>query len=283
MIPNTTIFKRFFYLFRSCASKLLTLQKRCFFWWDSDWDRLYAALIGHTCSWAWRLILEGDLLINCVDWSFCVDAASIVPLSFTWQQCLTHLFLLLFSISVRWGRAYSLSGTRHRCPDVLSRFGPLLPECAAVHDEWRQRNAPCQILHMSGELHRLVLRDLGQLQRLGWRDDGNLLGDLKRLLQLLCALGAEELVDGSLRLLEVAADHAQPRHVEDHGNGEGHQADDDEVQAEAAVVVGYTHSDGVVLAPTDGTGGDTGVASTVLEGDNSDVQDPVLLNLPLPA
>lgn len=77
-------FLKIFDLFRSCASKLLTLQKRCFFWWDSDWDRLYAALIGHTCSWAWRLILEGDLLINCVDWSFCVDAASIVPLSFTW-------------------------------------------------------------------------------------------------------------------------------------------------------------------------------------------------------
>lgn len=135
---------------------------------------------------------------------------------------------------------------------------------------------------MAGELHGLELRDLGELQRLGRRDDGNPLGDLKGPLQLLRALGVEELVDGSLRLLEVAADHAEPRHVEDHGDGEGHQADDDEVQAQAAVGVGHTQSDGVVLGAAGTGGGDTRVASPVLKGDCSDVQDTILLNLPLP-
>lgn len=134
---------------------------------------------------------------------------------------------------------------------------------------------------MTGELHGLELRDLGELQRLGRRDDGNPLGDLKRPLQLLCTLGAEELVDGSLRLLEVAADHAEPRHVEDHGDGEGHQADDDEVHAQAAVGVGYTQSDSVVFGLAGAAGGDAGVATAVLEGDHCDVQVPIFLNLPL--
>lgn len=134
---------------------------------------------------------------------------------------------------------------------------------------------------MTSKLHGLVLRDLGELHRLGRRDNWNALGDLKRLLQLFCALSAEELIDGSLGLLEVAADHAKPRHVEDHGDGEGHQADDDVVKAQATVGVGYTKSDGVVFVPTAATGGDAGVAATVLEGDHSDVQGALLLNLPL--
>lgn len=135
---------------------------------------------------------------------------------------------------------------------------------------------------MAGELHGLELRDLGELQRLGRRDDGNALGHLERLLQLLRALGAEELVDGSLRLLEVAADHAEPRHVEDHGDGEGHQAHDDVVQAEAAADVGHAQGDGVVVGPSGAKGGHAGVAAAVLEGDHGDVQGALLLNLPLP-
>ena len=135
---------------------------------------------------------------------------------------------------------------------------------------------------MTSELHGLVLRDLGELHRLGRRDDGNALGDFERLLQLLRALGAEELVDGSLGLLEVAADHADPRHVEDHGDGEGHEADDDVVEAQAAVGVGYTKDDGVVFGPASASGGNASVAATVLIRDQSDIQGAVLLNLPLP-
>lgn len=157
-------------------------------------------------------------------------------------------------------------------------FCPLLPKRTAVQDEWWQGNAPCQLLHVTGKLHGLELCDLGKLLCLGRRDDGNPLGNLESPLQLLCAFGAEKLIDSSFCLFEVTADHADPRHIKDHGDGEGHQADDDKVQAQAALTVSYTQSDGVVFGPR----GDTGVASTVFERDRSDVQDAILLNQPLP-
>lgn len=135
---------------------------------------------------------------------------------------------------------------------------------------------------MAGKLLGLEVRDLGELQCLGGCDDGNVLGDLKGLLHLLSALCAEELVDGSLRLLEVAADHADPCHVQDHRDGEGDQADDDVVQAQATVRVGYAHSDAVAFGCAAPTGSDAGVAATIPKRDSGDVQDAGLLNLPLP-
>lgn len=77
----------------------------------------------------------------------------------------------------------------------------------------------------------------------------------------------------------MATDHADPCHIQDHCDGEGHQADDDIVQTQAAVCVGHTHSDGVAFGRA---GCDAGVAATVFKGDLSDIQDAVLLNLPLP-
>lgn len=135
---------------------------------------------------------------------------------------------------------------------------------------------------MPGELLGLELRDLGELQRLGRGDDGDPLGHLERLLQLLGSFSAEELVDGSLRLLEVAADHAQPRHIEDEGDAEGHQAHDDEVQAQAAAGVRHAQRDRVILRRPGAAGGHAGVAPAVLKGDASDIQHAVLLDLPLP-
>lgn len=152
-----------------------------------------------------------------------------------------------------------------------------------MEDEWRQGDAAGQLLQVAGKLHGLKLRDFGELLSLGWRDDGDLLGDVEGPLQLLRALGAEELVDDLLGLLQVAADHAQPCHVQDDGDGERHQAHGDEVQPQPAVSVGHAQSDGVVSVGSHAAGGHAGVAAAVLEGDNRDVEDTLLLDLPLPS
>lgn len=152
----------------------------------------------------------------------------------------------------------------------------LLARRAAVQDERRQRHTARQLLHVAGELQGLELCDLGELLRLGRGDDGDPLGNLEGLLQLLGALGAEEVVDGALRLLQVAADHAEACHVQDHGDAEGHQAGDNKVQAQAAVGVRHTQRDAEVPA-----GGDAGVAAAVLEGDRPNAEAAVLPDVPL--
>lgn len=181
-------------------------------------------------------------------------------------------------MSARGGRAESLLvHSSRRRSQTLRR----LLIIQAVHDQRGQGDAPRQLLDVTGEFHRLELRHLGELQRLCRRDNRNPLGDLKGLLQLFRALGAEELVDGSLRLLQVSADHAESGRVEDHGDGERHQADDNKVQAQATVGVGHAQGNGAVFGPASAVGGNTGVASTVLKGDQGDVQVTVSLNLPL--
>lgn len=159
----------------------------------------------------------------------------------------------------------------------------VLGEHPAVEDERRQGDAARQLLDVPGELQGLELRDPSELHRLRRGDDGDVLGDLERLLQLLGALGAEELVDGLLHLPQVAVDHAQARHVQDDGDGEGHQAHDHKVHPEAAVGGRHAHSHRVVCCAPGAAGGHAGVAPAVLEGDRSDVQGAVVLDLPLPS
>lgn len=129
---------------------------------------------------------------------------------------------------------------------------------------------------MAGELHGFELCDLGELLRLGRGDDGDPFGHLEGLLQLLGTLCAEEVVDGTLRLLKVATDHAEAGHVEDHGDAEGHQAGDNEVQAQAALGVGHTQRGAEVPAS-----GDAGIAAAVLEGDHRNAEAAVLPDVPL--
>lgn len=128
---------------------------------------------------------------------------------------------------------------------------------------------------MASELHGLELCDLGELLRLGRCNDGNPLGHLEGLLQLLGAFRAEEVVDGALRFLQVAADHAQAGHVKDHGDAEGHQTGDNEVQTQTTLGVGHTQRDAIVSAA-----GNAGVAATVLEGDIPNVEAAILPNNP---
>ena len=140
----------------------------------------------------------------------------------------------------------------------------LLHECAAGEDQRWERNATGQLLHVPGELHGLELRDLGQLQRLGGGNDGDTLGDLEGLLQLLSTLRAEELVDGLLRLAQVAAHHAQTRDVQDHRDGEGDKTHDYVVQTQAAVRVRHPQGDGVIPG-SGGAGGNTRIPSSVFK------------------
>lgn len=79
----------------------------------------------------------------------------------------------------------------------------------------------------------------------------------------------------------MSADHAEPGRVEDHGDGERHQADDNKVQAQAAVGVGDAESDGVVFGPAIVASDNAGVAAAILKGDHGDIQVTVLLDLPL--
>jgi len=79
----------------------------------------------------------------------------------------------------------------------------------------------------------------------------------------------------------MAADHAQSCHIEDHGDGEGHQTHDDEVNPQTTVGVGNTQCDCVVFGETDAIGSNTDVAATVFKGDHGDVQDALLCDLPL--
>lgn len=128
---------------------------------------------------------------------------------------------------------------------------------------------------MASKLHGLELCDLGKLLRLSRCDDGDPLGHLEGLLQLLSALCAEEVVDGALSLLQVAADHAEACHIEDHGDAEGYQTGDNEVQAQTTVCVGHTQRDAKVSA-----GGNAGVATTVLEGDIRNAEAAILPEVP---
>lgn len=151
----------------------------------------------------------------------------------------------------------------------------------AVHDKRGQGDAPRQLLDVTGELHRLELRHLGELQRFGGCENGNSLGNLKSLLQLFRALGAEELVDGSLCLLQMRADHAKSGRVEDHCDSERYQTDDNKVQAQAAVGVGHAECYRIVSGLAGAASGNTGVTSTVVKGDHCDIQVTIFLNLPL--
>lgn len=107
----------------------------------------------------------------------------------------------------------------------------LLHEGPAVQDQRREGNAPGELLDVARELHGLELSDFGQLERFGGCDDGDALGYLESLLQLLGPLCAEELVDGLLRLAEVAAHHAQAGDVQNEGDGKGDEAHDHVVDA----------------------------------------------------
>lgn len=157
----------------------------------------------------------------------------------------------------------------------------LLHEGAAVHDERRQRDAASQLLDVARKLHGFELRDLGQLQGLGRGDDGDPLGDLEGLLELLGALGAEELVDGFLRLLQVAAHHAEARDVQDHDDGEGDQTHHHVVDAHVAVGEDHPQGHRAVGAAVD-VGRHAGVLPTVRKLDAGDVEDAVIQQPPLP-
>ena len=158
----------------------------------------------------------------------------------------------------------------------------LLHEGAAVHDERRQRDAARQLLDVPSELHGLELRHLGELQRLGRGDDGDPLGDLEGLLQLLGAFGAEEFVDGFLRLLQVAAHHAQARDVQGHDDGEGDQAHHHVVHAHVAVGEDDTQRHCAVGGAVH-VGRHAGVLPAVCKLDAGNVEDAIVQQPPLPS
>lgn len=126
------------------------------------------------------------------------------------------------------------------------RLEDLLHEGPAVKDQGREGNAPGQLLDVARELHGLELGDFGQLEGFGRGDDGDALGDLESLLQLLGPLRAEELVDGLLCLAEVAAHHAQAGDVQNEGDGKGNQAHDHVVDAHVPRGEGDPQGDCVV-------------------------------------
>lgn len=177
-------------------------------------------------------------------------------------------------------QSWNLPAARHNSR-VRLRACCVLCEHPAAEYEWRQGDAAGQLLDVAGQLHGLELRDPSQLHRLGRGDDGDVLGHFKGPLQLLGTLGAEELVDGHLHLLQVAVDHAEARHVQDDGDGEGHQAHKDKVEPQAAVGVRHAHHHCVVPRQAGAAQGQAGVTTAVLEGDHRDVQVTVLMDLPL--
>lgn len=107
----------------------------------------------------------------------------------------------------------------------------LLHEGPAVKDQRREGNAPGQLFDVASELHGLKLGDFGQLERFGRGDDGDTFGYLECLLQLLSPFRPEELVDGLLRLAQVAAHHAQAGDVQNEGDGKGNEAHNHVVDA----------------------------------------------------
>lgn len=107
----------------------------------------------------------------------------------------------------------------------------LLHERPAVKDQRREGNAPGELFDVASKLHGFKLSDFGQLERFGRCDDGDTLGYLESLLQLLSPFRPEELVDGLLRFAEVAAHHAQAGDVQNEGDGKGNEAHNHVVDA----------------------------------------------------